>query len=454
MRRLLRWSISPNDRSIFDVGNLMKPALSAAHFHVAPLAALFRREQRLQLGLADSSMLQEAEFLKAGSTALVLEMVEAGALDDAPRLRRPIQALHAIVSDPNLETRVETDRGLMSALEIQRFYFERACEFVRDLKTTSIEALQVTEIWGQVLSAFERRDMSSLIGRIDWVTKRYLLEACGDPRDAALLKTIDLRYHELGEGYAARLERSGFGRRLVSERRSSARLDARPRALRPSPGAGSSAAGSPASHPSASRGNQPASAAVFRGEWCVFPCAGEDAESRAMPGNSFGQAFRITTAGESHGPSYVVIVDGMPPGLELSEADLKPDLDRRRPGQSKVTTQRDESDEPSILSGVFEGRTTGTPIAVAIQQPRPALAGLQRDPGEISSRPRGLHVRRQVRLPRLPGRRPLERAGDGGARRRGRDREEASPSSLRDCDRRLREAGRRRRRPTFPTRPR
>ncbi|HEY7697835.1 MAG TPA: chorismate synthase [Vicinamibacteria bacterium] len=86
-----------------------------------------------------------------------------------------------------------------------------------------------------------------------------------------------------------------------------------------------------------------------------------------MAGNSFGQIFRITTAGESHGPAYVVIVDGVPAGLELSEADLKPDLDRRRPGQSKVTTARDETDEPRILSGVFEGRTTGTPIAIEIQ---------------------------------------------------------------------------------------
>jgi chorismate synthase len=86
-----------------------------------------------------------------------------------------------------------------------------------------------------------------------------------------------------------------------------------------------------------------------------------------MAGNSFGQVFRITTAGESHGPSYVVIVDGVPPGLELSEADLKPDLDRRRPGQSRVTTSREEADEPQILSGVFEGRTTGTPIAITIQ---------------------------------------------------------------------------------------
>jgi chorismate synthase len=86
-----------------------------------------------------------------------------------------------------------------------------------------------------------------------------------------------------------------------------------------------------------------------------------------MPGNSFGQSFRITTAGESHGPGYMVIVDGVPAGLELSADDLRPDLDRRRPGQSRITTRREESDEPAILSGVFEGRTTGTPIAIEIR---------------------------------------------------------------------------------------
>jgi chorismate synthase len=86
-----------------------------------------------------------------------------------------------------------------------------------------------------------------------------------------------------------------------------------------------------------------------------------------MPGNSFGQFFRITTAGESHGPGNVVIIDGVPPGLALSVADLQPDLDRRRPGQSKVVTQRKEADEPEILSGVFEGRTTGTSVAILIR---------------------------------------------------------------------------------------
>ncbi|MHC4995534.1 MAG: chorismate synthase [Planctomycetota bacterium] len=86
-----------------------------------------------------------------------------------------------------------------------------------------------------------------------------------------------------------------------------------------------------------------------------------------MAGNSFGQLFRITTAGESHGPGNVVIVDGVPAGMGLSVDDLRPDLARRRPGQSKLVTQRQEPDEPEILSGVFEGRTTGTSIAILVR---------------------------------------------------------------------------------------
>ncbi len=86
-----------------------------------------------------------------------------------------------------------------------------------------------------------------------------------------------------------------------------------------------------------------------------------------MAGNSFGQALRITTAGESHGPGNVVIIDGVPPGIPLSVKDLQFDLDRRRPGQSKIVTQRDEPDEPEIFSGVFEGRTTGTSLAILIR---------------------------------------------------------------------------------------
>lgn len=85
-----------------------------------------------------------------------------------------------------------------------------------------------------------------------------------------------------------------------------------------------------------------------------------------MSHNSFGHLFRVTTWGESHGPAIGCVVDGCPPGIALTETDIQPFLDRRRPGQSKFVTQRQEPDEVRILSGVFEGRTTGTPIALHI----------------------------------------------------------------------------------------
>ncbi|HEX4872418.1 MAG TPA: chorismate synthase [Nevskiaceae bacterium] len=86
-----------------------------------------------------------------------------------------------------------------------------------------------------------------------------------------------------------------------------------------------------------------------------------------MSGNTFGRLFCVTSFGESHGAAIGCVVDGCPPGLALSEADLQPDLDRRRPGTSAFVTQRQEADQVRILSGVFEGRTTGTPIALLIE---------------------------------------------------------------------------------------
>src|SRR5690554_6217483 len=128
-----------------------------------------------------------------------------------------------------------------------------------------------------------------------------------------------------------------------------------------------------------------------------------------MAGNSFGELFRITTFGESHGPALGAIVDGCPPGLEISEADLQVELDRRKPGTSRYTTQRREPDQVKILSGVFEGKTTGCPIGLLIENTdqkskdygnieqsfRPAHAdytyaqkyGIDRNTSELQSRP-------------------------------------------------------------------
>lgn len=107
-----------------------------------------------------------------------------------------------------------------------------------------------------------------------------------------------------------------------------------------------------------------------------------------MAGSTFGTLFRVTTAGESHGPGNVVIVDGCPAGLPLSVDDLVPDLQRRRPGQSRIVSPRKEADEPEILSGVFEGRATGTPIAVLVRNQDQR----SRDYGDISEKYRPGHA--------------------------------------------------------------
>jgi len=83
--------------------------------------------------------------------------------------------------------------------------------------------------------------------------------------------------------------------------------------------------------------------------------------------NTFGRMFRFTTWGESHGHSLGVVIDGCPAGMKLDQKDIQKDLDRRRPGQSRVTTQRKEADRAEILSGVFEGYTTGSPISIVVK---------------------------------------------------------------------------------------
>ena len=107
-----------------------------------------------------------------------------------------------------------------------------------------------------------------------------------------------------------------------------------------------------------------------------------------MSGNTFGTLFTLTTFGESHGPAIGCIVDGCPPGMELTEKDIQPDLDRRKPGISKFTTQRRESDEIEIYSGVFEGKTTGTPIGMMIRNTDQRT----RDYSEIADRYRPGHA--------------------------------------------------------------
>ncbi|WP_420564694.1 chorismate synthase [Thalassobaculum sp.] len=107
-----------------------------------------------------------------------------------------------------------------------------------------------------------------------------------------------------------------------------------------------------------------------------------------MASNGFGQIFRVTTWGESHGPAIGCVIDGVPPRIPLTEADIQHDLDRRKPGQSRHTTQRREPDEVEILSGVFEGQTTGTPLSLVIHNQDQR----SKDYGEIKDRYRPGHA--------------------------------------------------------------
>ena len=217
----MRGSLRREARSVFDTGNLLKQTARLLGFRFSPFLHLFERRQRLQLGLSDSNCAQVAELLKVATTALVMDMVEAGCLEDAPRPRRPVAALKTLIHDPTLRERVEMEDGrLMSGLEIQRFYLERARLFVAERRVEALETREVLELWEETLQALEAGDYDLLVGRLDWVTKRFLIEAAleelpaGADRDA-VAKTIDLRYHELGAGYLAQMEREGLAPVLV-----------------------------------------------------------------------------------------------------------------------------------------------------------------------------------------------------------------------------------------------
>ena len=161
-----------------------------------------------------------------------------------------------------------------------------------------------------------------------------------------------------------------------------------------------------------------------------------------MSFNTFGHLFRVTTFGESHGPAIGCVVDGCPPRIPLTEADIQPYLDKRRPGQSRFTTQRQEPDTVKILSGVFADEATGAAghhrhaDRAADRERRPALEGLFRHQGHLSAGPRRLHLRRQIRLARLSRRRPRlgARDRDAGRGRRHRPQDRAGPQRARRAD--------------------
>jgi proteasome accessory factor A len=205
----IRSTLRQRNRAIFETANLVRPLILQPGSVVRGVMALFARRQRLQLGVSDSNCAETAEFLKIGTTALVIDMVEAGFLRDAPRVRHAVSAFKRISKDPTLRTRVALTRGdPMTALELQRWYLRRAEEFLAAQRVASLEYREIVTLWRATLQALER-DPASLVGRIDWVTKRALMAGAGTLSHGAR-KKIDIKYHELRSGYFPMLEQKGL----------------------------------------------------------------------------------------------------------------------------------------------------------------------------------------------------------------------------------------------------
>ena len=199
------------DRPLFSFGHFFKAICFDIFLVPRHYFDLFRARQRLQINLGDSNMAEWAEYLRVGTTLLVLDAFEAGKLNPPFRLPRALGALHRISRDSTLKTKVRLTGGReWTALEIQRWYWEACHDFLRSTPGVPREAWHVLEMWLDVLHALENQP-ETLFGKVDWITKQRLLVEAGTDAPWEARKKIDLRYHELSSGgYFQRLQLAGI----------------------------------------------------------------------------------------------------------------------------------------------------------------------------------------------------------------------------------------------------
>ena len=210
------------DRPIFSMGHLLKALCGEGRQIPRNYRDLFRGKYRLQIALGDSNMCEVAEYLRVGATMLVLDAIEGGYLDGTPRVLQPLRSLRRICADPSLKVEVPlSNHQQATALDLQRYYCQACQQMVEDDPEASEEAHEIANLWSEVIWALEEHqpsvdNLSWLVGSIDWVTKKYLLDQAHPDASWDLRKKIDIRYHELSaEGYFATLERTGVVRRIV-----------------------------------------------------------------------------------------------------------------------------------------------------------------------------------------------------------------------------------------------
>ena len=199
-----------------------RPVFSYGHFLKALPITSWRSQldacrQRLQINLGDSNLCEEAEYLRVGTTMLVLDVIEAGQMPPVPRLRSPLAALRRVATDATLAAPLALSDGRQwTALQVQRFYLEACRAFLARHGDPPAEALDVVRRWADMLDRLEH-DPGELVGRVDWVTKRLLLQQCGAGAPWPVRKKIDLRYHELSpEGYFQQLSEAGLTRQVLN----------------------------------------------------------------------------------------------------------------------------------------------------------------------------------------------------------------------------------------------
>lgn len=212
------------DRPVYSLGHFFKAVYAESWFSPREYASLFASRQRLQIAIGDSNMSQTAQFLRVGTTLLVLDAIEAGFFSHYPRLLSPIRALRSICADPTLRVTVPLRReASRTALHIQRFYYSGCRAFVESQADVPAEARDVLDLWKRTLDELEHPSHEEgapqwLIGSVDWVTKKYLLDNAGANSTWSDRKKIDIRYHELSaDGYFQLLSSSGLSTQLVNE---------------------------------------------------------------------------------------------------------------------------------------------------------------------------------------------------------------------------------------------
>ncbi len=210
------------DRPMFTMGHLYKAICAEPWLAPRNFVDLFRTRQRLQIGLGDSNMAETAEFLRVGTTALVLDVIDAHGFSDPMKLKDPIRALHTIARDPSLTATVElVDGRRLTGLQLQHYYLDVCRDFVDRNPDPGQEGHEVVTRWAEALRGLEQlRDADGLVppallGQLDWVTKKHLLDSASSA-DWKARKKIDIRYHELsGNGYFMLLRSAGLTRSLV-----------------------------------------------------------------------------------------------------------------------------------------------------------------------------------------------------------------------------------------------